>query len=491
MLDRRGLLEIGAIGSAATWATMQKSEPAPSEHSAETVDVRKYGAVGDGIADDTAAFNRACRAQAPWSPHLRRAIHVPAGVYRLDGTIFVRKGQSLIGEGHATKIDATRATGPTFALGRRAGSGDGEPDPGGAPVRLSSLHGWGGSPSHGFVLCDAQGFTISSLFLTAVGIGIELGTERTVASDGIIKEVIVDQCLHGLSFINAQNVMVNCIQVYKPRFAITIGDKVHDLILSDLIISYAEQVALTIQGEVANIVVSNLMMVANAQYDQFVANVLLRITSGDVLFTGCTFRNWPGACIVQDLPGGMTVTFVGCIFDGSRSAEDYDWSRNAEVYNASTLGAASFRNCSFRHLQGPVARLPAGSASLELTGGAVQKCLHQRIQSAAGFTGQVRIQAVENFPEVRSNLGCVSAILPVWARDTFWKLTVVRAADGFAEEIVVKVSGRSVERLSGWCTTDESLLRCSVKQDADMRTLWVTIATHDPAEVTFAADTIG
>jgi hypothetical protein len=63
--------------------------------------VKDFGAVGDGVTDDTAAINRAlyeiyCR---EINPAIRRSIFFPAGVYRVSGTIVVPPYATLIGEG--------------------------------------------------------------------------------------------------------------------------------------------------------------------------------------------------------------------------------------------------------------------------------------------------------------------------------------------------------------------------------------------------------
>ena len=68
----------------------------------EMVSVKDFGAVGDGSADDSAAF------QAALDQHT--AVHVPAGTYRLDGEIQVKPRRRLFGAGRdATVIDARGA----------------------------------------------------------------------------------------------------------------------------------------------------------------------------------------------------------------------------------------------------------------------------------------------------------------------------------------------------------------------------------------------
>jgi hypothetical protein len=63
--------------------------------------VKDFGAVGDGVADDTAAINRAlyqlfCRET---NPQIRRSLFFPAGVYKITSSIFIPPYATLWGEG--------------------------------------------------------------------------------------------------------------------------------------------------------------------------------------------------------------------------------------------------------------------------------------------------------------------------------------------------------------------------------------------------------
>lgn len=63
--------------------------------------VKDFGAVGDGVTDDTEAINRAlyqiyCREV---NPQIRRSIFFPAGVYKVTSTIIIPPYATLIGEG--------------------------------------------------------------------------------------------------------------------------------------------------------------------------------------------------------------------------------------------------------------------------------------------------------------------------------------------------------------------------------------------------------
>lgn len=92
-----------AVGYAA------QTGPTPSDPVVRTVqaklddfaDVRDFGAVGDGIADDTEAINRAlfqlyCRET---NTQIRRALYFPAGTYKITESIIIPTYAKLVGEG--------------------------------------------------------------------------------------------------------------------------------------------------------------------------------------------------------------------------------------------------------------------------------------------------------------------------------------------------------------------------------------------------------
>lgn len=83
--------------------------------------VRDFGAVGDGVADDTAAINRAlyqlfCREA---NSQIRRSLFFPAGTYLVTDTIKIPPFAKLVGEGAASttiKLDITSGSAPTYMV---------------------------------------------------------------------------------------------------------------------------------------------------------------------------------------------------------------------------------------------------------------------------------------------------------------------------------------------------------------------------------------
>ena len=83
-------------GTGAVARTVQSKER-------DTVSVKDFGAVGDGVTDDTAAFTAASNAAA--------SVLIPAGTYKLTNFRPQKSGQSFIGSGYGTTIIQQGAAG--------------------------------------------------------------------------------------------------------------------------------------------------------------------------------------------------------------------------------------------------------------------------------------------------------------------------------------------------------------------------------------------
>ena len=90
--------------------------------------VTSFGAVGDGVTDDTAAINRAlfqiyCR---EINPQIRRSLFFPAGVYLITGTLLIPPYALLYGEGSDSsiiqfKVDTFSGVGPIGNIAYQSG----------------------------------------------------------------------------------------------------------------------------------------------------------------------------------------------------------------------------------------------------------------------------------------------------------------------------------------------------------------------------------
>jgi hypothetical protein len=74
----------------------------------DTVSVMDFGAVGDGVTDDTAAINAALAASDD--------VFVPAGTYKITSTISIPQRKSLRGVGYKSRLAATIASGAVISI---------------------------------------------------------------------------------------------------------------------------------------------------------------------------------------------------------------------------------------------------------------------------------------------------------------------------------------------------------------------------------------
>jgi len=421
--DRRALLRNSLAIAAAATAQPGTARPdyAPSPRG-RTHNVRDFGAKGDGVTDDTEAFNRATQADAEWSWDLLSSIIVPAGRYRLKGTVFLRKGQSLIGEGLSTYIDASGVQRSTFVMGRRRDKDRGVEDPGGLPVRLESLMGLGGAPSEGFVYATIPGFQISALFLTAVGLGIEVE-----GADGIISDVEIDQCLTGVLVRNSQNVVFSNLNMYLANYGLTFAGNCRDIAVTNTVFCYTKYASVLLGDGATNITavtVSNCVFTNNVPYDTFEGYIYSRASHSDLTITGCIFRNTPAYAVNQGAGIDLALTLSGCIFDGERTNPAYNQSLAAKGIKTGN-GRFLVTGCVFRRLSSEAVRVGPGLIALSVQSSTIEAVARDAILVDGDPAGPIAISNVCGVAQMTTGSGGEHrALLPWLGSRTRWQVTV-------------------------------------------------------------------
>jgi len=417
-MDRRSFLAVASasgIGAA-------RPDAIPAPVPGRTVNVRDHGARGDGVTDDTAAFNRATQAAETWSTALESAIVVPAGTYRLRGTVYLRKGQSLIGEGQSSQIDARDATGSTFVMGSSTSVGRRGQDPGGSPVRIENLRTLGGSPRHGLIYTNVAGFSIRGLFMTACGIGIEIE-----GNDGILSDIYIDQCLNGITLRNCQSIVITNAIWYSANFALSIGSDVRMVSITNSVFSFTRYAALNLEDgarRIRAVVVGDCVFASNEQYESFIGYLHCRASQVEMQFGNCAFRNWPRFAINHAAGEKVSLTFSGCSFDGSRPSDDYNQSSTASALSTGMTGDYRFRLCDFKWLQGSVAAINPGLQRLALEGGAIDGMRGPRFRLRHGAVdGAVVIRDVEGLARADVTGTMVRVTIPALPQ-VVWRLSV-------------------------------------------------------------------
>ena len=447
----RRAFSTGAISLGAALPSQAVNGSSDSARANIVVNVKEFGALGDGITDDTKAFNRACRSYERWSSELEYNIVVPAGHYRIDGTVCVRKGQKLSGEGYGSFIDASHRTeGATFVLGSGFLDGKIVQDEGGSPVGISNFRTLGGAGSDGFIKTEAQGFSISQMFMSAVGVGMEIS-----GADGLISEIEIDQCLSGIVFSNAQNISVIGLNIYLPNYGVTFQSSCNDIILSNCIFSYTRYNSVLVYNGSSNIKsvqFNSCLFSNNEQYSTFSAYLLIMGSDCEIRCSSCSFRNWSGPAL-NDMSGeGVTLAFSDCTFDSSPSNKLYAASRNSSVLATGPAGTYEFSDCSFRNLTDALVTINDGLTSLSFVGGAIVNCDVNTIDCNTQDHCDLIIKNVSGFVRSFDSEAFIYGVLPWWPETAIWRVTAkgyLETSDGrkaaFGEEAIVMVTDTNDE----------------------------------------------
>ena len=148
----------------------------------DVVSVKDFGAVGDGVADDTAAINAALA-----SVNLGGAVYFPAGVYRVTALLAIPGGVIVYGDGMTATRVRQEGAAYCFALGNGAVMRD---------MRLDgSASATGGININNCGLGQVENVRIEG-FNAASAIGIRLNESYRVK----LSYLYIYDCYNGLSF---------------------------------------------------------------------------------------------------------------------------------------------------------------------------------------------------------------------------------------------------------------------------------------------------
>jgi hypothetical protein len=146
------------------------------------LNVKEYGAIGDGTNDDTAAIQAAINAGAPAG----LAIYFPAGTYRTTATVGLTKSDSqrlavrIVGENSVyTEIKADHLAGPVLALNRSFGTVSD------IALTASTTRAAGAAGSNYGLLIE----------------GPDTATNSSVANMSIVRVRVLNQPSHGIAHV--------------------------------------------------------------------------------------------------------------------------------------------------------------------------------------------------------------------------------------------------------------------------------------------------
>lgn len=276
-------ISIGLTAAALAAEPSSPASPKPARTGEGLATVRDFGAVGDGVADDTAAIQKAVDQGAG-------DICFPRGVYRISRTILIDLDKvgptSLVGSGTARLLMA----GPGPAV-KFVGTHGGTADPKSVEPNV-----WDRQR-----MPTVDGLEIIGAHEEAVGI------EATGTMQLVVTRVNVRKALHGIHLtVRNRNVLVANCHLYENRGVGLYLDDVnlHQINVSNSHISYNEAGGIVVRaGNVRNLQVSGCDLEGNMPLDEpekteapATANILIDCTGGsagtaEVAITGCTIQH--------------------------------------------------------------------------------------------------------------------------------------------------------------------------------------------------------
>lgn len=312
------------------------------------VSVLDYGADNTGAVDSTAAFNLATMAAETFSSDVqRRSIFVPPGLYKIDGAVYVRKGQSFYSDG-GQSADLSLGTTGTIILGKNS---SGVEDSGGAPPVVKNLQLTGGSRP---IEATISGYTIENIFVSA-----QAGSCRFWGTDGRIYGCTFDGLSSGLvSMSGGAHTVTNC-GFYQGSSQLTITGTANNISITNCTFGFPSVASMNYIGAVVeNIVVDSCTFIMNEQFGTFEGYVNTQTSTGLSLnvkaqYNNCSFCNGAGYGFNFTNGGSHNITISDCVFDGNKTSSGFTQSTTAKgaIFDA-VNSTFTVRNCTFRNMLG-------------------------------------------------------------------------------------------------------------------------------------------
>lgn len=288
----------------------------------DLVSASDFGAVWNGAVDATAAINLATQANAVAGQDLWGCVYVPNGTGLVgsgDTSIYVRKGQTLRGAGlGGSMLDMSgnlANTKPGIDLGKRS---DGTADAGGQAAAVQDLTILGGPATHGSInTTGIAGWSVSNVFFSGPGLGIEIG-----GGDGIVSGCIFDLGLNHIYAADAATAVISQCVFYVGNYHVTLQTDARDLTFHGCqheFFQFAGYLFAEGAANVKNIQIVGTNFIQNEQFATTVGAIYVRSSGAEFVVSDCRFRNIKGFAINYGTGVGNSMLVEGCTFNGLKT----------------------------------------------------------------------------------------------------------------------------------------------------------------------------
>jgi hypothetical protein len=311
------------------------------------VSVLDYGADPTGVADCTAAFNLATNATAVYSDTVaRRGIFVPAGKYRIDGIVYVRKGQAFFGLGGYASHLFLGSTGSVHVGENSTGA----EDPGGRPPAVYDLFFEGGAPALKYV---GNGWSANNLFISSAITGLSAS-----GSDGIISGCTFDDG-SSLLILNGFNHVVNGCNFYLGNNQIRVTTGLANTTITNCLFNYPKVNSFQF-GDAPTVVnvrelnITNCAFCTNQQFTTQTAYFeTTSLSSVHAYLDSCSFTNGYAYAIKLTQGTAHNLEITDCVFDGQKVLAAYAQSTTFKgiIYSTSE-SRVTMSSCTFKNMPG-------------------------------------------------------------------------------------------------------------------------------------------
>jgi len=311
-----------------------------------SINPKQYGARTSLSVDSTANFNAALGADLDYGDYKEICLDLQGEDFAILGTVYVRKGQNVIGSGSHVFMSDTGS----FKCGFKS---DGTPDPGGHPIVLAEMWIEGGNKP---IDCFVSGYTVRDIFNSFAAVGMQLG-----GSDGHISNVTVDNGTTLMACSASNSTFVNC-NFYIGVTQLDLTGAMRDTVFSNCVFNYGNTYGIRIydpafEGRVfKNIRFDGCSFKKNAQDAGSFQGFIFTNNStiqGDITFSDCNFRNcYRSAITAKSSSSALELNFDGCIFDGDKTNDPYAQSTTMFALEVSGSGknVINMNNCRFKNL---------------------------------------------------------------------------------------------------------------------------------------------